>query len=174
MEENKNLEGQGKKNQDPDSTPEEKEPTVEELMAQLAQERANNAKLKNSFDKASSELANTKKQLREKQSAEEQEEEAKKEAAEEHKKYVQGLENTIKMTNATNRYLALGMSGDMAKDTAQAELDGDMVKVTENMSKFKDASIKEAETEWLKSRPPVNAGQGEDEETDLFLKGFNG
>ena len=74
----------------------------------------------------------------------------------------------------TDRYLALGMSGDMAKDTAQAELDGDMVKVTENMSKFKDASIKEAETEWLKSRPPVNAGQGEDEETDLFLKGFNG
>ena len=78
------------------------------------------------------------------------------------------------MTNATNRYLALGMSGDMAKDTAQAELDGDMVKVTENMSKFKEASIKEAEAEWLKSRPPVNAGQGEDEETDLFLKGFNG
>ena len=63
MEENKNLEGQGQQNQDPDNTPEEKEPTVEELMAQLAQERANNAKLKNSFDKASSELANTKKQL---------------------------------------------------------------------------------------------------------------
>ena len=41
-------------------------------------------------------------------------------------------------------------------------------------AKFKEASIKEAETEWLKSRPPVNAGQGEDEETDLFLKGFNG
>lgn len=174
MEENKNLEGQGQQNQDPDSASEEKEPTVEELMAQLAQERANSAKLKNSFDKASSELANTKKQLREKQSAEEQEEEAKREAEEEHKKYVKGLEDTIKLTNATNRYLALGMSGDMAKDTAQAELDGDMVKVTENMSKFKEASIKEAETEWLKSRPQVNAGQGEDEETDLFLKGFNG
>lgn len=174
MEENKNLEGQGQQNQDPDNASEEKEPTVEELMAQLAQERANSAKLKNSFDKASSELANTKKQLREKQSAEEQEEEAKREAEEEHKKYVKGLEDTIKLTNATNRYLALGMSGDMAKDTAQAELDGDMVKVTENMSKFKEASIKEAETEWLKSRPQVNAGQGEDEETDLFLKGFNG
>ena len=44
----------------------------------------------------------------------------------------------------------------------------------ERMSKFKDASIKAAESEWLKSRPPVNAGQGEGEETDLFLKGFNG
>lgn len=174
MEDNKNLEGQGQQNQDPDNTPEEKEPTVEELMAQLAQERANSAKLQNDYNKASSEAANYRKQLKAKQTAEEQEEEAKREAEEEHKKYVQGLENTIKMTNATNRYLALGMSGDMAKDTAQAELDGDMVKVTENMSKFKEASIKEAEKEWLKSRPPVNAGQGEDEETDLFLKGFNG
>ena len=102
MDDNKNLEGQVQQNQEPDNKPEEKEPTVEELMAQLAQERAVNAKLKNSFDKTSSELANTKKQLREKQSAEEQEEEAKKEAEEEHKKYVKGLEDTIRMTNATN------------------------------------------------------------------------
>lgn len=174
MEENKNLEGQGQPNQDPDNTPEEKEPTVEELMAQLAQERANSAKLQNNYNKVSSEAANYKKQLKAKQTAEEQEEEAKREAEEEHKKYVKGLEDTIKLTNATNRYLALGMAADMAKDAAQAELDGDMEKVTENMSKFKEASIKEAEAEWLKSRPPVNAGQGEDEETDLFLKGFNG
>ena len=157
MDDNKNLEGQVQQNQEPDNKPEEKEPTVEELMAQLAQERANNAKLKNSFDKTSSELANTKKQLREK-----------------HKKYVTGLEDTNRMTNATNRYLAIGMSAEMAKDTAKAELENDMEKVTENMSKFKDASIKAAESEWLKSRPPVNAGQGEGEETDLFLKGFNG
>lgn len=109
-----------------------------------------------------------------KQTAEEQEEEAKREAEEERKRYVKGLEDEVNMTKAEKRYLALGMSADMAKDTARAELDNDMEKVTENMAKFKDASIKEAETEWLKSRPPVNAGQGEDEETDLFLKGFNG
>ena len=51
MEENKNLEGQGQQNQDPDNTPEEKEPTVEELMAQLAQERANSAKLQNDYNR---------------------------------------------------------------------------------------------------------------------------
>lgn len=174
MEDNKNLEVQGQQNQDPDNKPEEKEPTVEELMAQLAQERANSAKLQNDYNKASSEAANYRKQLKAKQTAEEQEEEAKKEAEEEHKKYVKGLEDTIRMTNATNRYLAIGMSAEMAKDTAKAELENDMEKVTENMSKFKDASIKAAESEWLKSRPEVNAGQGEGEETDLFLKGFNG
>lgn len=173
MEDNKNLDGQVQQNQDPDNTPEEKEPTVEELMAQLAQERAEKAKLKNNFDKTSSELANTKKQLKAKQTAEEQEEEAKREAEEEHKKYVKGLEDTIKMTNATNRYLALGMTAEMAKDTATAELDGDMEKVTENMGKYNEAKVKAAEAEWLKSRPPVNAGQGEEEETDYFLKGFN-
>ena len=155
MDDNKNLEGQVQQNQEPDNKPEEKEPTVEELMAQLAQERANSAKLQNDYNKASSEATNYRKQLKAKQTAEEQEEEA-------------------KMTNATNRYLAIGMSGEMAKDTAKAELENDMEKVTENMSKFKDASIKAAESEWLKSRPPVNAGQGEGEETDLFLKGFNG
>ena len=156
MDDNKNLEGQVQQNQEPDNKPEEKEPTVEELMAQLAQERANSAKLQNDYNKASSEAANYRKQLKAKQTAEEQEEEAKKEAEEEHKKYVKGLEDTIRMTNATNRYLAIGMSAEMAKDTAKA------------------ASIKAAESEWLKSRPPVNAGQGEGEETDLFLKGFNG
>ncbi len=174
MGDNKNLEGQKQQIQEPDNKPEEKEPTVEELVAQLAQERAEKAKLKNNFDKTSSELANTKKQLKAKQTAEEQEEVAKKEAEEEHKKYVKGLEDTIKMTNATNRYLALGMSAEMAKDTAQAELDGDMEKVTANMGKYNSAKIKEAEAEWLKSRPPVNAGQGDGEEKDLFLKGFNG
>ena len=172
MEDNENLEVQGQQNQDPDNKPEEKEPTVEELMAQLAQERANSAKLQNDYNKASSEAANYRKQLKAKQTAEEQEEEAKKEAEEEHKKYVKGLEDTIRMTNATNRYLAIGMSAEMAKDTAKAELENDMEKVTENMSKFKDASIKAAESEWLKSRPPVYAGQGEGDETDLFLIGF--
>ena len=174
MEDNKILDGQAQQNQELENKPDEKEPTVEELMAQLAQERANSAKLQNDYNKASSEAANYRKQLKAKQTAEEQEEEAKREAEEEHKKYVKGLEDTIKMTNATNRYLALGMSAEMAKDTAKAELDGDMEKVTENMGKYNEAKVKAAEAEWLKSRPPVNAGQGEEEETDLFLKGFNG
>lgn len=89
MDDNKNLEGQVQQNQEPDNKPEEKEPTVEELMAQLAQERANSAKLQNDYNKASSEAANYRKQLKAKQTAEEQEEEAKKEAEEEHKKICQ-------------------------------------------------------------------------------------
>ena len=59
---------------------ETKTPTVEELMAQLASERAEKEKYKNASDKASSEAAQYKKQLRSKQTAEEQEAEAKAEA----------------------------------------------------------------------------------------------
>ena len=74
MEDNKDLEKQEPQKQEPDNTPEEKEPTVEELMTQLAQERANSAKLQNNYNKVSSEAANYKKQLKAKQTAEEQEE----------------------------------------------------------------------------------------------------
>ena len=74
MEDNKDLEKQEPQKQEPDNTPEEKEPTVEELMTQLAQERANSAKLQNNYNKVSSEAAKYKKQLKAKQTAEEQEE----------------------------------------------------------------------------------------------------
>ena len=50
----------------------ESTPSVDELMAELAKERAEKAKLKNFFDTESSELAATKKQFRTKMTAEEQ------------------------------------------------------------------------------------------------------
>ena len=149
-------------------------PTVEELMTQLAQERAERAKLKNSFDRTSSELADTKKQLKARLTAEEQEAQAKKEADEEHKKYVEGLETKIKTIDATKRYMGLGMDEKLAEETAAAEIAGDVDKVTDNMKKYQDALIKAKEAEWLKSRPPVNAGHEEDkDEKDPFLEGFN-
>lgn len=153
---------------------EENTPTVEELMTQLAQERAEKAKLKNSFDRTSSELADTKKQLKARLTAEEQEAQAKKEADEEHKKYVTGLETKIRIVDATKRYMGLGMTEELAEETAKAEVDGDVDKVTENMKKHQDALIKAKEAEWLASRPPVNTNNGEeDDKKDPFLEGFN-
>ena len=55
-------------------------PTVEELLAQLAAERAANAKNKQALDKALKEKGDVTKALRAKQTAEEQEAEAKAEA----------------------------------------------------------------------------------------------
>lgn len=65
---------------EPAKAQENNTPTVEELMAQLAAERAEKEKYKSASDKASSEAAKYKKELRSKQTAEEQEAEAKAEA----------------------------------------------------------------------------------------------
>lgn len=150
-------------------------PTVEELMAQLAQERAEKEKYKVSLNKASSEAAEYKKKFREKQTAKEQEEEAIREQQEQHAKYVKGIETELATIKATKRYMGLGMPEDMAAETAKAEIEGDSEAVTASMKKFMDKMIKVKEAEWLKSRPPVNAGNGEDgdDKKDPFLAGFN-
>lgn len=149
-------------------------PTVEELMTQLSKERAEKERLKTSFDKTSSELAATKKQLKERLTAEEQEAEAKREREEERENYVKGLEKEVAINRAMKRFLSLGMNEDLAMETAEAEYDRDYEKVTANQKKNQDEKIKAAEAEWLKSRPDVNAGNGENEENeDPFLKGFN-
>lgn len=131
-------------------------PTIEDLMAELAKERANSAKMKASFDKASSDVATLKKQLREKQTSDELE--AEKEL--EQKEYIASLERRIKHSEAQNRYIAMGMDEAMAKDTADAELDGDMDTVIANCNKNKESAIKKAEAEWLASRPQANSGSG--------------
>lgn len=73
-----------------------KTPTVEELMAELANARAEREKYKNASDKATSEAAKYKKELRSKQTAEEQEAEAKAEAD---RQKDEQLENVTKELN---------------------------------------------------------------------------
>lgn len=135
--------------------------TVEELMTQLAKERAEKAKLKNSFDEASSEAAKYKRQLREKQTAKEIEDEEKQKEAEAHKAYVAELENFKKKAEAKARWALLGMSEDLATKAAEAEVKGDMDELASVQKKHQDALLKQKEKEWLKSRPDINAGNGE-------------
>lgn len=150
-------------------------PTIEELMAQLAQERAEKEKYKVALNKSSSEAAEYKKKFREKQTAKEQEEEAKREQQEQHEKYVKSIETELATIKATKRYMGIGMPEELAAKTAKAEIEGDNESVTANMKKHMDAVVKAKEAEWIKSRPPVNAGNGEDgdEKKDPFLAGFN-
>ena len=70
------------------------------------------------------------------------------------------LEEKLAKIDAQKRYMAIGMSEEMAEEAATAELAGESDKVTELYKKFNNASIKAAQAEWQKSRPPVNAGQG--------------
>lgn len=128
---------------------------------------------KDILDKTLKEKGDLAKQLKAKQTAEEQEAEALRIKQEEQEEYVKNLENKIALTDATSRFLKLGMDTEMAKQSAQAEIEGNRDIVFANIQKMNEAMIKNAQSEWLKSRPQVQAGtNGNSNEDDEFLVGF--
>lgn len=150
----------------------ESTPSVDELMAELAKERAEKAKLKNSFDTASSELAATKKQLRTKMTAEEQIEEEKRLAEEAKDAKIQELESRFRTMDYSKRYMGIGMDEKTAESLS--ELTGELVdadKFFSALGKFITASNKAAEEsyrqELIKNNPDINAGSGGDTKNSL-------
>lgn len=150
----------------------ESTPSVDELMAELAKERAEKAKLKNSFDTASSELAATKKQLRTKMTAEEQIEEEKRLADEAKDAKIQELESRFRTMDYSKRYMGIGMDEKTAESLS--ELTGELVdadKFFSALGKFITASNKAAEEsyrqELIKNNPDINAGSGSDTKNSL-------
>lgn len=150
----------------------ESTPSVDELMAELAKERAEKAKLKNSFDTASSELAATKKQLRTKMTAEEQIEEEKRLADEAKDAKIQELESRFRTMDYSKRYMGIGMDEKTAE--ALSELTGELAdadKFFSALGKFITASNKAAEEnyrqELIKNNPDINAGSGGDTKNSL-------
>ena len=150
----------------------ESTPSVDELMAELAKERAEKAKLKNSFDTASSELAATKKQLRTKMTAEEQIEEEKRLADEAKDAKIQELESKFRTMDYSKRYMGIGMDEKTAESLS--ELTGELAdadKFFSALGKFITASNKAAEEnyrqELIKNNPDINAGSGGDTKNSL-------
>ena len=154
---------------EPDVLDTEDEPSLAE---QLAQMRVENAKMKKAMDKAASEAANYKKQLREKQSAEEiaLQEKAEKEAEREEAYQKLLKENTV--TKYEKNFLALGYSEELATKAANAQYDGDTDELFKIQQDYQSSLIKQKEAEWAKSRPNPQAGNGEGGDVDAFLKGF--
>lgn len=138
--------------------PENDSPDTKELAKQLAEQKTKNSKDKKALDKALSELAELKKQLRAKMTADEQAEAERLEAQEEQKAYIASLERYKATAEATARYALQGMSQEMAKQAADAEIAGDMDALADIQRKHAQQMVKNAEAEWLKSRPEINAG----------------
>ena len=142
------------------TTTEEQTPTVEELMAQLAAEKATGLKNKQALDKALKEKGEITKALRAKQTAEEQEAEAKAEAERlQNEKY----ESAVKELNHMKAVAAYKSISEKSVDTlieAVAESDHSAIAaIIENEVK---AAVTNAKAEWMKSRPPVNIGSIDD------------
>lgn len=142
------------------------------LAEQVAQLKVQNAKLKKANDKATSEAASYKKQLREKQTAEEiaLQEKAEKEAEREEQFQKLLRENTI--TKFEKNFLALGYPADLAAKAAAAQCDNDTDELFSIQQTFIEEKEKTMKADWMKSMPNPPAGNSDDEE-DAFLKGFN-
>lgn len=130
------------------------------------------AKMKKAMDKATSEAASYKKQLREKQTAEEiaLQEKAEKEAEREEAYQKLLKENTV--TKYEKNFLSLGYSEELATKAANAQYDGDTEELFKIQQDFQSALLRQKEAEWAKSRPNPQAGNGEGDDMDAFLKGF--
>lgn len=134
----------------------ENAPSVEELLSQLAAERAEKEKYKNASDKASSEAAKYKKELRSKQTAEEQAAEAQAEAEKlQNEKYENAI-NELNRMKAVSAYK--NVSDKAVEKLIDAVSDADHTAIAAIIESEVKAAVANAQTEWLKSRPPVNAG----------------
>lgn len=139
---------------------------------QLQNMRIEMAKIKKAFDKTASELASTKKQLREKQSADEiaLQEKAEREAEKEAQFQQLLKENTV--TKYEKSFLKLGYPEELAQRASNAQYDGDTDELFRIQSEYQAMRDKKLEEEWMKSRPQANVGVDSDKEVDSFLQGF--
>jgi len=148
---------------------EEDGPSVEELMAELARERAQAQRYKASLDNATSEAADLKRKLRARQTADEQAQADAEEAARQHAEYVKSLEREVAINRAKARYLGLGMSEELAADTAVADVEKDQDRVVANFRKHQEAMIRDEQAKWLASRPQIQTGGDPKEKTEEQL-----
>lgn len=158
---------EGKEGTEPGGTP-----TVEELMAQLAQERATNAQNKAALDKALKEKGELTKNLRAKMTAEEQEAEAKRVADEAKDARIQELESKFRTMDYSKRYMGIGMDEKTAE--ALSELTGELTdtdKFFSALGKFvqavKKQSSEDAVQAYLKDNPDIKAGSGDGTKNSL-------
>ena len=132
---------------EPAKAQENNTPTVEELMAQLATERAEKEKYKSASDKASSEAAKYKKELRSKQTAEEQEAEAKAEADKLREEELESLRKELNHNKAVSAYKAI-TDEKVVETLIEAVSESDHNAIAAIIESQKKAAVKEAQAEW--------------------------
>ena len=113
---------------------------------------------KDALDKAASEAASYKKQLREKMTAEEEKAEREVEERAALETRVKELEREKTIHGYISSYLAMGYEEKLAKATAEALVGGDMETVFENQRFFAATREKALRAEILKSMPRPTGG----------------
>lgn len=140
-----------------------KKPTVEELTAELAQEKAKNAHLKNLLDRALSEKAHLKRVF-----ADREEDEKKREQKDEAwRKEINNLRVELEVQKYAKKFISIGMDEDRAEKTARAMLAKDEEAFHENIEMLiketKADAQNEAIQQLLSERSEIHAGNGDAE-----------
>lgn len=139
------------------NTTKETTPTAEELSAQIAQLTAERDKYKLANDKLSKEAAENKRQLRARQTAEEQQAEEQAEAQRIRDEEFKAMKEELNHNKAVNAYKSIP-DEKMVESLIEAVSDADHNAIANIMEKYANAKVKEAQAEWMKSRPRVNMG----------------
>jgi len=157
-------------NANPANEEKKDEPSVQDLMNQIAT-------LRRSLDKATAEAAENKRKYRDTLSATEKASQEKAEAAAAEAERVKGLERQVALYGLEKQYSRLGYSPEDAAKAATYQYDGDtdsLFKLQEGIQKARDAQLRTAiEQEIYKNIPDPKHGTGSQEEEDPFIKGFN-
>lgn len=119
------------------------EPTLAQIMKELAEVKVDNKRLKKANDSLASENAGLRKQVNAKLTEEELRVQKDTEEKEAIATELKELRNEVAITKATKRYMSMGMSEDLATKLAKSELDGDMDTVTSGINTFVQAQKKE-------------------------------
>ena len=126
---------------------------------------------KDLLDKANSEAASYKKQLREKMSQDDKTAAEQKEALEAMQAELENLRKEKAITDLTKRWMGIGYSEELATATAKASAEGDVDAVFKYHAKFLAEREKTLKSELLKSTPTPPAGDGDKKITkDDFSK----
>lgn len=132
--------------------------TPEEKVAALEASYADSERMKNALDKATSEAASYKKQLREKQTDEEAKEAERAAKDAEIMAELEALRREKVVGTYTASYLAMGYDEKLAKATAEAMAKGDTETVFKNQKAHLEAREKALRTELLMQTPPPASG----------------
>lgn len=132
--------------------------TPEEKVAALEANYADVDQIKAARDKAASEAASFKKQLRDKQTEDEAKEAEKAEKDAALMAELEALRAEKQIAGYTNSYLTMGYEEKLAKSTAEALAKGDMETVFKNQKVHTENLEKALRTELLKQTPTPPAG----------------
>lgn len=151
--ESKDAEGEPEESKD---KPDDSQPSIQDLLVE-------NARLKREKDKNASEAAEWKKKFRATQSEKERADEQKAEAEAAKEQRLEQLEREVKVRDLVENFMELGYAKDLAKQAAEAQVDGDTDLLLKIQKSVSEAQKKAWEADFLKNRPEINAGAGQSE-----------